>query len=413
MSHGTRLLSSPIELAQFKKSALSYSGLLRQLARAVADDDENRAKHLTGRILASDAAKLSAVARTIKWGPEAPPISLAELEAIASTLNPYRRVNETIRLYDTEESARRVRLVFDFGPKRRALQAICADILAVRLPAVDFEYLARGRGADRATLRLKETIEKEGYDHVVIVDIQDCFGSVQKGKVAALLPLPTQVVDHVLLVHDDAKLRHSREVSQLTFGWPLSVSTHFHTSIDAAARRGLPPGSLASNLILSRAVLGPLLSATSFSDRLVLHGDDIAIPVKGEGEAQDTLQTLRSIFENTPVGPLTIGRHAIRHVSEWIHFLKYAVRLNPWSSDGSLYAVPSGKSFDRFGDRAAAKYLKGPPETAKGRVSLYRKKWPKAFPLWKPNKQALGLLWDKAFEAREKAELIKKLPPLS
>jgi hypothetical protein len=42
--------------------------------------------------------------------------------------------------------------------------------------------------------------------------------------------------------------------------------------------------------------------------------------------------------------------------------------------------------------------------TPKGRVSTYRKRWPKAFPLWSPTKESLGLLWQSAFDARQNAE---------
>jgi hypothetical protein len=84
------------------------------------------------------------------------------------------------------------------------------------------------------------------------------------------------------------------------------------------------------------------------------------------------------------------------------------LRQDPWNPAGPMEACPSARSFERFGKRAEARYLAGPMETGKGRVSRYRKAWPKAFPLWKPTGHSLGLLWQTAFEARQNAERRRK-----
>ena len=170
----------------------------------------------------------------------------------------------------------------------------------------------------------------------------------------------------------------------------------------------LPQGGLASNLIMSRAVLDPLLNAMPFVNRLVVYGDDIAVAANSEAEAKDAENVLRSALENTPFGPLAIGRYKIRHRSERINFAKYGLKQDPWNPDGPMEACPSARSFERFGERAEGRYLDGPAETGKGRVSRYRKAWPKAFPLWKPNDYSRGLLWQTAYEARQNAERSQK-----
>jgi hypothetical protein len=408
MAHGTRLLASPSERAEYKKMALRHKNRLRQLCKAIAHKDEKRVAHLTSVILRSDATKVLAVARTIKWKPGDPPISLAYLKAKAAALDLYAPIAEAVRVLNAEKFGDRPRWVLDFGQLRRAGQIICADLLDVLLPVYEFDYLAKGKGADRATLRLKEIIETGKYEWVGVFDLTAAFGTVNKEKLAALLPLPAPVVNNVLLVKDDVVVELAKEVIASLVNLSLSTSTLIHSSADTVARKGLPQGGLASNLIMSRAVLCPLLNATPFVDRLVLYGDDTAVAAKSEAEAKDAECVLRSALENTPFGPLTIGRYTIRHRSQRNNFAKYGLRQDPWNPDGPMEACPSARSFERFGKRAEGKCLDGPMETAKGRVSRYRKAWPKAFPLWKPTEHSLGLLWQTAFEARQNAERRRK-----
>ncbi len=405
MAHGERLLGSPDELAELKTVAEAYDRLLQQLRQATANGDKRRAQHFTGVILNSPTAKISAVVRNTMREEGSPPIPLAELKVRARGLNPYRRVNEPVRQYFIKMSGGKERLVLNFGPDRRAVQTICADILGNRLPEFDFDYLARGKGPDRAMMRIQELIEKEGYNYVLVIDIAKCFGSVNKEGVAALLPLPAPVVNNALLVQGDVVVIPHRGAHTAPSPTLLPL-TPTHPSADTVARHGLPQGALTSNLIMSRAVLGPLLNATDFAHQLVLHGDDILVVAKTETEAKDIRHALRSILENSPVGPLAIGRNSICHKSETTHFLKYAFRQDSVSLEFRIF--PSGLSYVRFAERAEAKCLDGPASTAKGRVSQYRKAWPRAFPHWHTNEFSRGLLWQTAFEARQNAERRRK-----
>jgi hypothetical protein len=276
------------------------------------------------------------------------------LKAQAKATDFFQPVNEPIHELIVEG-----RHVLRFGSKRRAMQTICADLLDVQLPTYEFDYLVRGRGADSATLRLKEIIETGGYDYVVTADILNAYGSINKTKLAALIPLPAPVVNSVLLVQDDvevwpAKQEVTGEPDNL---FPSKLNSSQPTPADTGARKGLPTGSKTSTMILSRSILCPLIDASPYRDRAVLHGDDVAIAAKGEEEAKDTLHNLRSIFENSPVGPLTVGRHAIRHITERINFAKYGLRQDSYRPGSALEACPSARSYDRFLARAEEKYL--------------------------------------------------------
>jgi hypothetical protein len=282
-----------------------------------------------------------------------------------------------------------------FGPKRRALQQISRDILAATFPTQPFDFLTKGKGVDAAILHLKKLIEEHNAEYVVTIDIKDCFGSAIKEKVAPLLPLPRRVVNNVLLIQDEvAVIGHPGHRVE---GDPLgesSPSRTIYVEADEAARRGLPQGSSASGLIMYGAVLGPLLGTLSFADRLVLYGDDLAVAVRDKTEAEAVLKTLRSLLEASPVGPLLIGRHAMRHVKEGVDFLSYRITRKPWYLGGHLHVRPSTLSYKRVEERAAHRYLEcgGGPEGRK-QVLLYVKRWIAALRLWKPNRFSRRYLW--------------------
>lgn len=404
MGRGVQLLNRPKDLGRLHVLARRHQLQLDRLLIAANSNDIIQASRITQGILRSFAARLSAVIRTTPPPIDAPLLALSTLEARAATLNLHDRMDEAVRQIAVPMLGGDARLVLDFGPDRRAGQALCADILDARLPQFDFDFLCRGRGADAAMLSLQSMIEKEGYDHVVTIDIRKCFGSANQEKVVTLLPLPHQVTRHVLLVQEGVTVKPPAAWNAEMFGLPLSIAEPFLIEADTAARQGLPQGSSTSTLIMSRAVLGPLLDATGFAHRLVLYGDDVTVCAKGLEEARDTLKALRSALENSPAGPLTIGRHHVGPTSQVVHVVKYGFQQMPEHYGGGIRIRPCRRSYKNFAERAQLKYLDGGAATGKGRVSKYRKAWTKAFPLWKPTRESRGLLWQTAFEARATAE---------
>lgn len=400
MGCGQAMALDAAQLAWVRKLAKRHQEQLDRLASALLAGYHCHAEVLTRSILRSFAGRLSAVIRSARSMPEGRYDSLEVLKVRAGLLNAFRPIDEVVRQFAVDNPGSHPRLVLDFGPARRALQTLCADILDVWLPTYDFDYLRRGRGADAQMLRVKEMIEKEGYDHVVTVDIENCFRSVNQDKLVQLLPLPHQVTRNVLLVRDVDVVEQPPEWKEEWFGFPLFIYDHFAFETDTAARQGLPQGSLTSSLIMSRAVLGPLVSATGISHRSLLYGDDITVCAKGLGQARDSLKALRSALENGPAGPLTIGRHHVGPTSEIVNIVKYGFRQKPAHYGGGMHIQPSKRSYGRFSARAREKFRDGDLSSGKGRVSKYRKTWPASFPLWQPTPESLGLLWQTAFDAR-------------
>jgi hypothetical protein len=191
-------------------------------------------------------------------------------------------------------------------------------------PTFDFSEPGRG-GAEAAARHFNQLIQGGKGEYVLTADVLSFFRSINKEGVPALVPLPQRAVNNTLLVGDDVEVKAEPPAG---VEWPIQLSTNPDKSIDkleadTAARQGLPQGCAASNIITSRAVLGPLLHATPFADRLVLYGDNIAVVTGNEMEAAATLEALRSELRNSPVGPLEIGRHTIDHISYYVDYCKY------------------------------------------------------------------------------------------
>jgi RNA-directed DNA polymerase len=386
------------------KAGIELEELLEQLARSVKAGKKKKIKHLFSKILNSSAAKLSALVRTIYYDPDAPQYTLMELLRRARSLFAYAPIDEAVSLGFKEKHSGELRPVINFGWKRRALQQLCADILKVLLPAYSFDFMEKGNGgADGAAEYLGAIIKEGNYDFVITVDIKNCFRSVNQTKVAQLMPWKVPVTHNVVLIADDVTMR-----KELPPGGELAL----HPTVleaDIAARQGIPQGSLVSPLIMSRAVLGPLLNATPFAARVVLHGDDIAVPAKTEEEAKAIYNTLRSLLENEcPAGPLPIGFHKIWCVNEYVNFCKYKLRRTPKIFGAEIRYCPSTRSFNRYERNVVKIYLQAPDGEEEQHVAQYSEAWKKAFgPLWQPNELAEDMLAVTTMNAMSDAWKIK------
>jgi hypothetical protein len=287
--------------------------------------------------------------------------------------------------------------------------------LSVVYPRPSFDFSAKGKGGvTAATKRLHKLIEEGGYEYVVTVDIKDFFGSAIKKKVGELGPLPEKVVNNVLLVQDDVKI----VVKPNQGSWegllvPYMLPVVECVATDEAARRGMPQGCTASPIIMYGAVLGPMLSTLPFVDRLVLVGDDLAVPVKDKPEGEAVLETLKSLYAASPVGLLTIGRHKVSHIKDGIDFAGYRTRLkkrwiNPTMAtqsedsglDWYLHVRPSLRAYEKFEQRADKRFKKnGGGLSAWKQVVLYMKRWTASFSLWKPTHLSKLYLWYTLFGA--------------
>jgi hypothetical protein len=403
MDSGHALPLGADELLCLREFAKAYQRRLDRLERAYGKGDKKAADHETREILKSFGAKVCVAVRSIKLPPDEVAPSFAEIKKRAETLNPFRPIAEPVITWLEPKASSGYRQLVSFQCKRRALQLMCADILSVAYPAAPFDFSARGKGGVKAaTLVLHKLIEEGGYQYVVTADIKDCFASAITKKVGELLPLPEKVVNNVLLIQDDVTVVVKPDQGKWTgLLFPNHLPAVAAIATYEAARRGVPQGSSASGIIMYRAVLGRLLSTLPFADRIVLVGDDVAIPVKDEPEGEAVLEALKSLYASSPVGLLTIGRSSISHIKHGFDFVSYRTTLKQrWkvNPDGLtewyLHVRPTLRAYEKFEAKAIRVFhAHGGGLPGWKQLILYMKRWMASFPLWKPTYLSKCYLW--------------------
>jgi hypothetical protein len=297
-----------------------------------------------------------------------------------------------------KSDGKRVRPIFAFGTQRRTLQLMCWDLLKICLTPYPFDFMEPGRGGDSGgAQRLQELFEGGGYEYGVTVDIRDCFGSVRPEGLIASIPLPAPVVQHVLLVQDDVTVhlatrqRKGKDWKELNIP-SLTLVDGYSLEQGTTARQGLPQGSKASNLIVSRQVIGPALASTSFTHRMVTFSDNITVAAKTEADAMDILQTLRSVLQSSPAGPLYLGHVRVTHITQGVDFCRYWLKRQPPWQGGEVRLTPSAKSFLKREQKIKETWKNSLPHEAEANTLAYDTRWLSAFPLWDRSPEADELL---------------------
>jgi len=166
-SHAVRLAMSPDDATEFKHLARSYVRRLGKIEKAARGDDELSASLQIDHFLRSDGAKIVAVARTFKRQPVDAPVALTVLKARAGELNPFAPIEEAVGMEFTKKEDGTVRPISKFRWRRRALMAMCNDVLRACLLEYGFDYLQKGNGGMTvAFTRLLEQLEGGEYDHL-------------------------------------------------------------------------------------------------------------------------------------------------------------------------------------------------------------------------------------------------------
>jgi hypothetical protein len=375
MACGQRLGFRADEIQQLREDASRYQSQLDRFGLVAAGGSWPAARMIAQRILRSHRAKVSGVVRTMR-PPEGEGLRLSDVRRLTSAMTAHVLAAEQVRLSVKPKLGGGTRPIMIFGPHRRAMQKVCADLISAALAPAPFDYLRPARGVHQMTLDIVAEIERGNHTCVVTADVRNCFGSVRKEGVETLLPLPRWATQNVMLIDEHTNLQR--------------VTNHTLVDVppDDAARQGLPQGASTSGLVLSRAILGPLLSTAPFADRLFLYGDNMAVPAKDRSEAEAISEALRSLFRNSPAGPLTIGEQAIQNVDEKVHLVMYALKRSRRFGARRLRVMPSQRSYERYSLKVSDLAAKGAPETS---IVDYTRRWVAAHRLWEPN--ALSLLY--------------------
>ncbi len=239
------------------------------------------------------------------------------------------------------------RPICSFGIIRRAQQIMVRDILDAIVGNNHLDFNRAGLGGSAAMDKITSSIATGAFSHVVVGDITNCFGSMKHEGVKAMLPLPGAMIEHVILLSEDAPIHFA--------AIPENMSVHV---AKRKARQGIPQGSLVSPLV-ARTLLDPALRDSSLGGEMVVIVDDVLALARTDGEAAAIKNTLQHKLENHPAGPFAMKHLYIKPISSWFGFLGY--RFVGIVTDGhmSVVAAPSNKSLAKFASKLELKALQG------------------------------------------------------
>ncbi|MCJ2077617.1 hypothetical protein MKK68_18505 [Methylobacterium sp. E-016] len=355
---------------------------LQRLNHAVKSGSGKRIRKTQEILLKSFSAKLCCVVLSMEKNEQEALTPLALFE-IAEVLDPFSDPGEPVRSYPRIKSIRGDwRPICVFGPKRKTLQTLASHLLTVKFGSHPLDYMGKGRGAEIAADRITQFID-DGIRYFVVADIASCFRSVKQEEIATRLGLPPAMVRHCLLIGEDV---------------PVTLPSVLPTDTDPkafseAVRQGLPQGARSSNRVIS-LLLGPELRSLTLDDRIVLYGDDFAVPAVTRDEAEAFAKTLPELMKAHPAGPFRLKCCTLRNASDGFNFLKYHFRLDHLTKRTRLR--PSSISYHRFAENVRSIIAENPYRDIYKAVMIYRQRWLGSFRRYKANESALGLLWQSA-----------------
>ena len=370
-----------------RKHARKHENMLNRLADAVTHQDLQRAKSLRREVLRSWSGRFSATIRCMRR-PDEGLMSLDQVIAVAEKVDPLHHCDEPVILHAVRKGPNVWRPIMISGPRRRAAQLLCADVLTAGLVPDPINYLVRGRGIEVASDRIMELIEQHEMTHFVLADIKDFFGAVDCTGAREVLPLPGPAVLHAVFVAPEVP----REYSSLYSSLPSDMKPPHE-----AARPVLPQGSPTSQLA-AELILAPTLRSLPSGEHAVVYGDDIALGARSAEEADGLMQALKEALKSHPAGPFRLSRKVIGRVCERFDFLKYRYKAIPACYGGGIRRVPSGKSYERFEERVMMITAEYPISKSEDRVDSYTGHWVQSFKRWEPHALSLFRLEGTKFQ---------------
>jgi hypothetical protein len=303
----------------------------------------------------------------------------AGLEAIASKLNPWKGTDEPVRGYwKKKSSGQNHRFICEFGIENRALQYLVRDVLSALLDLHPDQYLTRG-GVPAAITRTKEALIDD-YLWAVELDIDNCYPSFDEEKLSDLLPLPKEVIDHVIIsLHLNL---------QSGFSWIYGPGNDHEddpitlAAVSTACQGGTPQGSAASPLV-AEAMIAMALEHVPSLGVITAYADNVLLLAKSKSDVESMTKALSVALEGHPVGRL---RPSLRNFApgEPIEFLGHRLTL----CKGGVRVEPDDENRQEFERKVKRKlaYLKLTKSAAARRKRLrrseeYIQSWTAAFAL--------------------------------
>jgi len=217
------------------------------------------------------------------------------LEALAERLNPFNACYERVTRREIEQDGRS-RTVDTFGPHKRALQHLVADVIRALHPPRANQFLFHG-GIPAALVAVEAACAR-GLTHAVELDVEGFYRNIPAECLAGILrPLPEAVVEHVVW---DLSLRVTGD------DMPSVISVR-RTAPPLNDTQGLSLGS-ASSPIVGEVIIGRLLAASEidFGPDIITYADNLLVLGRSEQEAEARAEDLTALAFSPVFGSLRL-----------------------------------------------------------------------------------------------------------
>jgi hypothetical protein len=374
--------------------------LLSELAVANAAGKKKLVRQITRRYIASYNAKL--IASKVAFRKAGRPAVPSDVIAVAEKVCPWTGTDEPVKVFSIPKgSSGDRRITMKFGIQNRVLQYLVKPILVATAKLHPHHY--GSKGVQPAIARVAAMME-EGYVYAREIDIKDCFPSFVEENPHQFLPLPKEVIRHVIV----------SEHLTLIGGNLCDLFGHAEDGVECAlvtdafvqARRGIPQGSAASNAVSEILLSKPYFDlpigavATGFADNSLLMG-------KTETEVVSIMKAFGVSLKEHPVGLLEPKLKGIFSKGDPIDYLGHRLTLVA----GKVKIEPHPDNVTDFG-REAHRHLarfrkaKNPWQTAKAECAFrsYVNSWVANFCLY----DGVDVMRGKALARLDAAKSAKK-----
>lgn len=335
-------MASDIERT-WSEARLHEQELVGDIREAHCKGQGKRAEYLQRRYLTSYDAKLVAARRGYRAMklPHRPDV--ATLPDLASRLDARTGTAEkvTVRPKAKKNNPHESRLIMEFGIENRSLQYLLLPCIAARADLDPNQYFING-GRDAAMQHVHDAL-LAGFDHVVEMDIKNCYPSFNGEKLSGLLPIPKGMYERVILSRDLNLYPENLFGEGNQFCNVPYEDSYVLEEIIAEARQGIAQGSAVSGLV-AEVLLAPVIGQLPKLGIALTYADNILIMARTAEDAVSMSKALRMLLHEHPAGPLKLNEQNLWKPGYGGQFLGYRLTLHK----NTVHFAPSHKNYSKF-----------------------------------------------------------------
>ena len=330
-------------LAKINSARRNEKSLHKVLLTAKGQDAKDAA---IAAILASLDCALASVVRVQKDLPARHRGTLEECLAAPGKLNLFGPITEPVRVWAEPKASGGFRAVCSFGPPHQARQDIVLKFVGRLHTPRRWQFTLRG--VHKAIAAIKANGPK--FVHFARLDITQFFPSFDE-TLGSELPLPKEVVDHVVLGRHFVAVR-KRGKAEDAFLRCIPFSTLLQ-----AALRGIPTGSSCSPIVAA-FILARLSWQPSMIVVLVNYADDFLLLAETAEALQEEIGKLKQAVAELPGGHFKLRTISQGTLNEGVDFLGHRLQM---LSGGKLSTTPTKSNSSLFHHKLHLLESKLPP----------------------------------------------------